>query len=135
MPERSESHDEAFARGKVAGEVDQRLQGHDVHFDKINGSLEKVAANMAALNMQVQGNLAQVQGNLAQVSMQVQRLTDKLNANEVTTVATALALKNADEVRREEADRGWSPLARWSTAVGILVALLSVVVVVVRTMG
>jgi hypothetical protein len=112
MTER-ESSQNAFVRGQESGKVDQRLGDHDVHFTAINGSLARLAINVADL------------------VLVVQRLADKFDASEVRVVATAAALKEADLARRDKTDRSWSPLARWSTAVGILAAVVGLVVLIV----
>ena len=103
----NESPQEAFARGRDAGKVDQRLGDHDVHFSAINGSIARLATNVADL------------------ALSVQRLIDKFDASEKTVIATASALEKADVARRAKSDQSWSPLARWGTAVGIVVALIS----------
>lgn len=107
MSDPQESNQDAFNRGKDAGKVDQRLEGHDVHFATINGSIARLADNVSAL------------------VLVVQRLADKFDASEVRVVATAAALKEADVARRDKADQSWSPLARWSAAIAIVTALIS----------
>jgi hypothetical protein len=43
----SETADEAFIRGKTAGDIAARLAGHDKHFEMINGSLSSLDARAA----------------------------------------------------------------------------------------
>jgi hypothetical protein len=47
----------AHAEGVVAGKIEQRLDGHDAHFNRINGSLEDVANELRELTMVVKANL------------------------------------------------------------------------------
>jgi hypothetical protein len=47
----------AHAEGVVAGRIDQRLADHDVHFTRINGSLDDVANELRELTMVVKANL------------------------------------------------------------------------------
>lgn len=109
MPE-PETSREAFVRGQASGKVDARLEGHDDHFQRINGSISEL--------------IAEVRG----VSRAVQQLADKFEASEKTVVTTAAALKDAKAVEQE----GWSPLARWSTGIGIVVALVTLALLVLK---
>ncbi len=116
-----ESTREAFARGEVSGKVDARLGDHDDHFHRINGSIDRMAT------------AAELQANAIQaLVLVVQRLTDKMDASETRVIATAKALKEADEARRDKDDQSWSPLARWSLAIGIIAALLTTAYLVLR---
>jgi len=47
----------AHAEGFAAGKIEQRLDGHDAHFNRINGSLEHVADELRELTMVVKANL------------------------------------------------------------------------------
>jgi uncharacterized coiled-coil protein SlyX len=107
-----ESPQEAFTRGRDAGKVDQRLGDHDIHFAAINGSITRLATNVADL------------------ALSMQRLIDKFDSSEKTVIATAAALEKADVARRAKSDQSWSPLQRWSTAIGILAALAGLVVLI-----
>lgn len=104
-----ESPQEAFTRGRDAGKVDQRLGDHDTHFAAINGSIARLATNVAEL------------------ALSMQRLIDKFDSSQATVIATAAALEKADVARRAKSDQSWSPLARWSTAIGILAAVVGLV--------
>jgi hypothetical protein len=116
-----ESNREAFARGEVSGKVDARLGDHDDHFHRINGSIDRMAS---AAELQAAAIQALV--------LVVQRLTDKMDASETRVIATAKALKEADEARRDKTDQSWSPLARWSLAVGIIAALIAIFYAVIK---
>jgi hypothetical protein len=83
-----------YDRGVAAGQVLERLSGHDQHFEKINGSLEKVAANLSDLNLGIQ------------------RLVDSAAADRATVLTTAKALKDADDARRDKGEQRWSPVQK-----------------------
>jgi hypothetical protein len=95
----SESSQDAFDRGHLAGEIAARLAGHDQHFAAINGSLDKIAAGLAS-----------------------QTLADQARADAVTRVATATALKDAEEARRDKGDQSWTPFQRAFAVVAAVAA-------------
>jgi hypothetical protein len=108
---------DAYDAGHTAGGIDARLAGHDQHFARINGSLADIAREM--------------QG----VKLALQRLADGADADRNTALATAAALKTADEVRRAQATDRWSP---WQKAVALLAALAaiaSIVAFILKTGG
>ena len=105
---------EAYDRGKTEGELAAKVAEQGTHLDKINGSMEKVAERLGDL----------VQGQ--------QRLEQRMAADERTRIATAEALQEAEDARRQSesekqqaADKRWSPLARLSLLVGVLVGLVT----------
>jgi len=109
-----------YERGVETGGIISRLEGHDKHFAKINGSLDAVAEQLAAL------------------VLAVQRLGDQAVARDATVVTTALALKDANDARRtadddhqRTTDRRWTPTARLITVVTVLVALAGLVVTLI----
>jgi hypothetical protein len=94
-----------YDRGHLAGEIAARLAGHDKHFAAINGSLADIASR------------------LHELTLAVQRLGDQAVSRDATVVTTAAALKDAEEARRAKSETSWSPLARASTILGVLVAI------------
>ena len=120
MPE-PETSREAFVRGQASGRTDERLDGHDDHFRRINGSIERLAD---ATELQAKG--------IQELVLVVQRLTDKIDASDDRVIATAKALREAEEARRAQTEQGWSPLARWGVAVGIIVGVIGAVVVYLK---
>jgi hypothetical protein len=110
----TESPQEAYERGAVAGAIDARLAGHDRHFREINGQLARIADEMH------------------ETRLAVQRLADAASADRSTVVTTAAALKSADDARRDKSETAWSPLARVSLAVTILVGVISVAYLILR---
>lgn len=108
-----------YHRGVAAGGIEARLADHDRHFALINGNLIRVAENSAdqtrALNA---------------LTLAVQRLADQAEADARTAVATAKALKEANEARRSEAEtrraaseQTWTPWQRLIAVVGGLVSV------------
>ena len=95
---------EEYERGKIQGRTDNRLDDHDVHFAKINGSVEGLRDEVAKL------------------ALAIQRLIDQGVANAATVVTTASALKDADQARRDKATQTWSPFAKTVTVLGVVIA-------------
>jgi hypothetical protein len=98
----------AYDRGVIAGEVAARLAGHDEHFAAINGALTRVAEELHGLRLAVQ------------------RLGDQAAARDATAATTAAALKDADDARRDAAERRWSPVAKVFAVLGALAAVAAV---------
>ena len=96
-----------YERGVIAGEIAQRLLEHDRHLDRVNGSMELVAHRLNG------------------VEMALQRMADSMDADRATVVTTATALKNADDARRQNENRRWSPLARVAAAATTFAAILT----------
>jgi hypothetical protein len=90
--------DDQFVAGRRAGEVAERLSGHDKHFAAINGSIADLATEMRSL------------------VLAVQRLGDAMTADRATVLTTAAALKEAESARRDRSDQSWSP---WSKALAL----------------
>lgn len=104
----TETPQEAFARGSVAGEINARLAGHDEHFKAINGSIERLATSMEGVRLELQRN------NDAQL------------ARDATVVTTAAALEAARKTRQEQSEHVWAVPARiyaFLGAIGIVIAI------------
>jgi hypothetical protein len=95
----------SYERGVVAGEISARLLEHDRHFEKINGSMERVA------------------DELHDLTLAMQRLGDAAASDRATVITTAAALKSAEEARRDQGEQRWSPLTRLAVIAGTLAAL------------
>jgi hypothetical protein len=102
--------EDAYSRGheagSAAGAVLQRLRQHDDHFKALNGSLDRVFAELHATRMELQ------------------RQGDRAEASAQTVVATALELKEAEAARR---DRTWTPFAKLFAVLGAAAALAAVI--------
>jgi hypothetical protein len=102
-----------YARGVAAGQVLSRLDSHDKHFAKLNGSMERVA------------------DELARVFLVVQRLGDAADADRATVLVTADALEKAEKARRDKSETGWTPFQRWLTVIGVIAAIATVITYVI----
>lgn len=105
----SETPQEAFDRGHLAGSIAERLAEHEKHLSKINGSIDRFGTEMHAL------------------TLAVQQLAAQAVSRDATAITTAKALKDADEARRAQAEQHWSPVQRILGAVAGLSALIGIV--------
>ena len=112
MPAGAADNSGQYERGVIAGEIAQRLLEHDRHLDRVNGSMEIVAHRLTG------------------VELALQRISDSMDADRVTVVKTAAALKDADDARRQKGERRWSPLARVAMAATTFAAILSGVAII-----
>lgn len=106
-----------YDRGRVDGDIAARLEAHDHHFDAINGSLAKLAQEM---HLQ---------------TLAVQRLGDQAEAAARTALATAAALKAADETRRAQSEQRWSPIQKLLAVVAGVAAIVATIVAVKALLG
>lgn len=102
----------AYDRGHIAGGIDARLDGHDRHFARINGSIEGMRQEMVALNLNIQ------------------RLADEASADRRTAVQLAAALKDADDARRLTTTDRYSPLVRIFALIAAIGTLISIYVAI-----
>lgn len=93
-----------FERGKVQGRTDNRLDDHDDHFAKLNGSVVVLGAKVEEL------------------TLAIQRLIDQGTANAATVLTTAAALKDAEAARRDRTEQSWSPFAKVITVLAVVIA-------------
>jgi hypothetical protein len=119
-----ETPQDAYERGVTAGEIAETLRRHDDHLERINGSTEKTAQALVALNETQQ-----------MMALQLQRLADQAESDAKTRVATAAALKDADEARRNQDETWWTPVARSIALLGALVALVGLFVTIYLATG
>jgi hypothetical protein len=105
-----------YERGVAAGQVLARLDSHDQHLGKINGSMENVAEEMHKLN----------RAN-TELLLAIQRLADAAAADRATVVTTATALEKAEAARREKSVRRWTPVERLIGLVFAVVALVGLI--------
>jgi len=107
-----------YNRGVDAGKIDARLAGHDQHFAKINGSIEKMANEMHNLVLAVQ----QLKDGNTNTANALDRYDRTLGA--------------IDQLSLERLKQPWgsqTKLVAIISAVGIImVVLISVIVSIVR---
>lgn len=106
----TESNQDAYDRGEVAGGIAARLAGHDRHFEKINGSIEKSADAL----------------------YQVQRELHELKLQAGARDAVAAAVKDTDQERRDQVETSWSRIVRLVSLVGWVVAACLAVALIVH---
>ena len=106
----TESHQEAYDRGAEAGRIEARLDQYDKHFQAINGSVADTARELHNL------------------TLAVQRLGDQADASAATVIATASALKAADEARRDKTEQAWSPMQRGLAILAGLAAVIGAII-------
>jgi hypothetical protein len=102
-----------FDRGHTAGGIAERLDSHDRHFTAINGSLEKIAAN---LGLQ---------------TLALQRLADQNVSRDATVITTAAALKDAEEARRDKSTQSWTPVSKALALLGAAVTVAGLIITIV----
>ena len=110
----SETSADAFARGHVAGVVDERLAGHDKQFKDMNGFVAST------------GKVLQ------ELVLAVAALESGVVADKDTRLQTAAALKDAAEALRVKDDKTWLPLAR---AVGGISLVLGIIIAGLKVLG
>ena len=108
--------DGAYERGVSAGEIAQRLHGHDEHFKALNGSLGDVAAELRTL------------------TLAVQRLGDAAESDRATVITTATALEKAAEARRDTSESRGSQSAKVIAIIGALAAVATVITLVLANL-
>jgi hypothetical protein len=100
----------SYSAGHIAGEIAARLAGHDKHFADLNGNVRELRDEVHALNLGIQ------------------RLIDSAAADRATVLATAKALRDADDARRDQSETRWAPKGR---VVAVVVAAAAVAAVVI----
>lgn len=91
---------EDYKRGREAGGIAERLDRHDEHFNRINGSIEKSADAQYQLAREVH-----------ELKLQARARED-----------TASVVKDADRERRDQVETSWQRVVRLVSLVGWLVA-------------
>lgn len=111
-----ETRQEAYDRGEAAGQITARLAEHDRHLAKINGEMARVADKLHVQNTELH---AVVQG--------IARIEQRMGSDETTRISTAIALKDAEAARRFQSEQSWSPVARFSLVLGVVISLIIIV--------
>ena len=112
MPDQISEYD----RGVTAGQVAARLDSHEKHLAKINGSMEGVRIELATMSHTSQ-----------EVLLAIQRLQDSANSDRATVITTATALEKAEQARRDKSTSGWTPFQRVIAVVTVLAAVAGVI--------
>ena len=104
----SETAQAAYERGVEMGKVAVRLDHHD----------DEIAATNRVLDRTVE--ISQVMAST------VQTLTEARVTDAATRVATAQAVKDAKDQTEAQAHEGWSPVAKFATAIGAIAVLWAI---------
>ncbi len=112
-----ETSEAAFDRGVTAGEIAARLANHDLHFASINGHIGDLAAEIHGMRMDTQ------------------RLADQAEASSQTLLATAAALRDAEEARTGQSSQNWTPWARGFAVLAAMATVLSIVTMIIVLMA
>lgn len=113
MPESDE-----FERGHIAGQIAQRLAGHDEHFHRINGSIDRNTEAMEAVRLE----LTTLRLDAA---AREERLTATALALASQTAERREALKAETEATDRNRERSWSPIAKALAVAAVGIAAVS----------
>ncbi|MFI6240317.1 hypothetical protein ACIBEF_10615 [Micromonospora sp. NPDC050795] len=113
-PENTEEKAAAYARGLDAGRIEQRLQGHDEHLRKINGSIDSMAQALRSLTDELRGNVTLFSANVT---------ADRRDASERDRIA-AVRLEEAGVVESQRTVR-WTAWQRGFAVVGAIVLVVN----------
>jgi hypothetical protein len=107
---------DAYGRGLDAGRIEQRLQGHDDHLRKINGSIDAMTLALQGLTDELRANVALFSANVT---------ADRRDAGErdkiAITVAAALVEK-AGVVETRKTNR-WTAWQRLFVVIGAIILI------------
>jgi hypothetical protein len=115
-----------YGEGFDDGKIYQQLHEHSVHLTKINGSTEKVAIRLAAIEVLLQQIVDKADYRAASAKAE-QAARDET----VKTVATALEKK--EEARRDSSASRWTPVNRWMAVLVGIVAVVAPVIIIIMT--
>ena len=113
-PENTEENAAAYARGQDAGRIEQRLQGHDEHLRKINGSIDSMTQALRSLTEELRGNVTLFSANVT---------ADRRDASERDRIA-AVRVEEAGIAESQRTVR-WTAWQRWFAVVGAIVLLVN----------
>lgn len=117
-----------YDRGHAAGQISERLREHDSHFERINGSLDK----LALANDQLRSELVAQVGAL---TLSIQRMSDAAQAARDTMVTAAAAVKEAGDAAARRSERRWAPWVRLAVGAGAVATVAGAVVAIIAAMG
>ncbi|MBQ1014029.1 hypothetical protein KBX53_24395 [Micromonospora sp. M51] len=113
-PENTEEKAAAYARGLDAGRIEQRLQGHDEHLRKINGSIDSMTQALQFLTEELRANVALFSANMT---------ADRRDTSERERIA-AVRVEEAGIVESQRTVR-WTAWQRWSAVAGAIILVVN----------
>ncbi len=113
-PENTEEKSAAYARGMDAGRIEQRLQGHDEHLRKINGSIDSMTQALGSLTEELRANVNLLGSNVT---------ADRRDATERERIA-AVRVEEAGLAESQRTVR-WTAWQRWFAVVGAIILVVN----------
>ena len=113
-PENTEEKAAAYARGLDAGRIEQRLQGHDEHLRKINGSIDSMTQALGSLTEELRANVNLLGSNVT---------ADRRDATERERIA-AVRVEEAGLAESQRTVR-WTAWQRWFAVVGAIILVVN----------
>lgn len=117
---------ESYESGVADGKIIERLDGHDRHFARINGSIEALAKRMGNVELLLQQIIdkADFRFNSASAAQ---------DARDATVASVAIALEKKEEARRDTSSQRWTPIQRVLAVLVALATLIGAVVTIIAT--
>ncbi|MEO3773326.1 hypothetical protein [Micromonospora sp. B9E7] len=113
-PENAEEMAAAYARGQDAGRIEQRLQGHDEHLRRINGSIDSMTQALRSLTEEIRANASLFSATA---------ISNRRDTSERDRIA-AVRLEEAGIAETQRTVR-WTAWQRWFAVVGAIVLVVN----------
>ncbi|MGW4461559.1 hypothetical protein [Micromonospora sp. NPDC004704] len=125
---RSSQENEDYSRGMDAGRIEQRLHGHDLHFEKINGSIDEMTDALQALTDEVRANVNKFSANVT---------SDRRDAGEREKIAVtvAAALVERETRVRDEKTQRWTAWQRLFAVLGAVMLIANFTLAIYLTLN
>ncbi|WP_328650162.1 hypothetical protein OG598_17470 [Micromonospora sp. NBC_00330] len=114
QPDNADELSAAYARGLDAGRIEQRLQGHDEHLRRINGSIDSMTQALRSLTEELRGNVTLFSANVT---------AGRRDASERDRIA-AVRVEEAGIVESQRTVR-WTAWQRGFAVVGAIVLVVN----------
>ncbi|MFG1894846.1 hypothetical protein ACGFIP_12580 [Micromonospora zamorensis] len=113
-PESTEEKTAAYNRGLDAGRIEQRLQGHDEHLRKINGSIDSMTQALRSLTDELRSDAASFSADVT---------SDRRDTSERDKIAAA-RLEEAGIAQSQRTVR-WTAWQRWFAVIGAIILVVN----------
>ncbi|MEV1154714.1 hypothetical protein AB0J27_04780 [Micromonospora chokoriensis] len=113
-PENTPEKAAAYARGQDAGRIEQRLQGHDEHLRKINGSIDSMTKALGSLTEELRANASLLSAKVT---------SNRRDTSERDKIA-AMRVEEAGIVESQRTVR-WTAWQRWFAVVGAIILVVN----------
>ncbi|MGC5307463.1 hypothetical protein [Micromonospora zamorensis] len=112
--ESTEEKAAAYNRGLDAGRIEQRLQGHDEHLRKINGSIDSMTQALRSLTDELRADAASFSADVT---------SDRRDTSERDKIAAA-RLEEAGIAQSQRTVR-WTAWQRWFAVIGAIILVVN----------